>query len=154
MADISVTIAKGIVVKCDSEAWDRLKHIKWYLNGYGYVIGSVYHDGKQKNLALSREILLCPKGMMVDHIDGDPLNNVLSNLRIVNASQNMMNKKKKSTNSSGYKGVSRTWNGSWRAQIKANGKNIHLGYFPDPKQAHEKYKEAAIEYFGSFACFR
>ncbi len=93
-----------------------------------------------------------PKGMQIDHIDADPWNNRLSNLRLCTRSQNMMNRGRPIHNKSGYKGVS--WNpkmGRWRAQIKANGKSVHLGWFSDPSNAHAAYVAAAADHHGSFA---
>lgn len=42
--------------------------------------------------------------------------------------------------------------GKWRASIREQGKSVVLGYWKDPKKAHEAYKEAAIRIHGEFAC--
>lgn len=88
----------------------------------------------------------------VDHIDGDPSNNRMSNLRVCNRTQNNANKGPQRNGSSGFKGVSlfkRT--GRWKAEIGCNGKRYHLGYFDTPEQAHAAYVAAAQKHFGEFA---
>lgn len=88
----------------------------------------------------------------IDHIDMDRANNRLSNLRLATPSQNGANRGRQKNNSSGLKGVA--WNKGakrWRAQIKANGKRRHLGYFDTAEEAHAAYQEAAASLFGDFA---
>jgi len=90
----------------------------------------------------------------IDHIDGDPDNNSFSNLRQATMSQQQQNRKRHSTNKSGFKGVSKTSDGySWRAAIRTNGKTMHLGRFKTPQEAHKIYCAAAEKYFGKFARF-
>jgi hypothetical protein len=88
---------------------------------------------------------------LIDHKDGDPLNNRPENLRVCTQSQNLQNKKsnKKGTKS-GLKGA-HLLNGYWAAHIKLDGKQTHLGYFSTPEEAHEAYVAAANENFGEFA---
>lgn len=90
--------------------------------------------------------------MDIDHIDGDPLNNRWSNLRLCNDSLNQANRKLSPKSTSGLKGV--TWHksrGKWQATIKVHGKGYYLGLFTDPNEAHEAYLSAARRYFGEFA---
>lgn len=93
-----------------------------------------------------------PNGQ-VDHIDGDGLNNRIANLRLATKSQNAANARRPRTNKSGYKGVclvtGRT--DKWRATIKAGGRQVHLGHFSDPREAHAAYCEAARKLHGEFA---
>jgi HNH endonuclease/AP2 domain len=92
-----------------------------------------------------------PNGI-IDHIDGDPSNNVATNLRISNTSLNAANKKTPVTNTSGFKGVSLVKStGKWYAAIKVNGKSINLGHYDDPKLAHDVYMNAARSHFGEHA---
>lgn len=86
-----------------------------------------------------------------DHEDTDPLNNRWTNLREATSGQNKRNMNCPSHNTSGYKGVSfNKGAGKWRASIK-NGKHRHLGYFDDPKSAHQAYVEAAKKIAGEFS---
>lgn len=88
----------------------------------------------------------------LDHIDGNGLNNAISNLRECNMTQNSANRKKHRNNKSGYKGVSlKSHSKKWAAQICHSRKVYHLGYFDNPEEAHEAYKTAANKIFGDFA---
>jgi hypothetical protein len=95
-----------------------------------------------------------PGELHIDHIDGNGLNNKWSNIRVATQAQNAHNAQKPKSNSSGYKGVSRLKRGRnerWLAQIIAHGKQIYLGTFPTPEQAHDAYCKAAAELHGDFA---
>ena len=88
----------------------------------------------------------------IDHVNRDKLDNRIRNLRLATPSQNGANTAVKSRNTSGFKGV--TWHKSckkWQAAIKVAGKNIHLGLWDDPKEAHAAYVAAANEHFGEYA---
>jgi len=85
----------------------------------------------------------------IDHIDGNGLNNKISNLRECNQSQNAANSKPRG-GEAGLKGVT-IQAGKFRARIKVAGKSKHLGYFSTAEQAHQAYCEAAKQEFGEFA---
>ena len=68
----------------------------------------------------------------IDHIDGNPSNNAISNLRLCNSSQNKFNTKKRKDNTSGIKGVH--WYkkyGKWQVNLNFNKTRKSLGYFSD-----------------------
>ena len=120
-----------------------------------YAIG--YVGGK--TVYMHRAIISAPKGMVVDHINGDSLDNRRENLRLCTHSQNLMNRGKTNANKSGYKGVrkisllnKRTGKKYeyWVARITASGRVIDLGTFADPKEASEAYMEAAKKLHGDF----
>lgn len=95
-----------------------------------------------------------PEGMEVDHIDGDPSNNTIANLRLATSSQQKMNKRVQSNNRSGLKGAyyhACHKGKKWRSQIKVGSRLIFLGYFHTAEEAHAAYGAAAIEHFGEFA---
>jgi superfamily II DNA helicase RecQ len=135
----------------DWDDYERfVKGYRFSRNNCGYVVFSGTKDGLRNKL-LHRVIMDCPEGMMIDHIDHDRLNNCRSNLRIVTHQQNLMNKGKYKNNKSGIIGV--YWRKDvekWRAQIRFNNKNIHLGYFDDLEEASKARKDAEIKYFGEF----
>ncbi len=89
----------------------------------------------------------------IDHKDTDPTNNKFDNLRCATEGQNRANSKKRSDNTSKYKGVS--WdpiNSKWVARIRVpKGKYSNLGRFCDPEEAHAAYCRAATELHGEFA---
>ena len=90
----------------------------------------------------------------LDHIDTNPSNNRMGNLRPATSSQQKRNKGVQSNNRSGLKGA--FWHGchkgkKWRSQIKVGPRLIFLGYFETAESAHEAYCAAAKEHFGEFA---
>jgi hypothetical protein len=98
---------------------------------------------------LHRVLLAAERGQIVDHINGDGLDNRRCNLRFATHSQNMANRK---VARQGFKGV---WldkrDGSWRAEVHLGGKKVDLGTFPTEVDAARAYDRAAIVAYGSFA---
>ena len=87
----------------------------------------------------------------IDHVNGDPSDNRIANLRCATRSENMRNRKHNSNNTSGFKGVS--WNKSvkkWQAAIRLNGKRHHLGVFDTADAAYKRYCEASKVLHGEF----
>lgn len=88
----------------------------------------------------------------LDHINGNPSDNRIANLRLATMSQNIANARLSTKNRSGAKGV--TWarnEQKWKAQITVHGKCHHLGYFTNKGDAAEAYARAAADAFGAFA---
>ena len=101
----------------------------------------------RKPYRLHRIIFMMHHGYLpqyLDHIDGNPANNRIENLRPATASENNLNRGKHKRNTSGFKGV--TWvatEGRYSARIAIGKKRLFLGYFDNPKEAHQAYCEAA-----------
>jgi hypothetical protein len=145
-------VISGYDVLIDDEDYERYKGHKWIIRLSRKTIPYVgYYEKEIKRvIELQRFIMNNPKGLFVDHINGNPLDNRKCNLRICTPMQNCHNQKKRTTNTSGYKGVSPAKNGRWRATIRGNGERIHLGYFRDPALAHAAYCEASKKYHGEY----
>lgn len=92
-----------------------------------------------------------PIGYVVDHKDGDPLNNDLINLRLATRTENCRNRVKCKTKTNDLpKGV--FLKGSrFCAAIGVNKKQIWLGNFSTVTEATDAYNKAAISYYGEFA---
>lgn len=141
----------------DDEDFDALNAYRWSAipakpRGKWYAIRSVKDGEKRKYFLMHVQIMNPPKGLEVDHKDGDGLRNTRDNLRICSHQQNTQNMKMHKNNTSGYKGV--CWNSlfhKWQVGICINGKNVALGYFPDPISAARAYDAAALQHFGEFA---
>lgn len=80
----------------------------------------------------------------IDHINGDTQDNRLENLREVDHQENLQNQRRAqvSNKSSGLLGVAARSNGRWDARIGINGKNLHLGCYDTPEEAHQAYLAA------------
>jgi hypothetical protein len=93
-------------------------------------------------------------GAEIDHIDGNPSNNAIANLRLATSSEQKRNKKVQSNNRCGLKGAfyhACRPGKKWRSQIKVGDRLIFLGYFNTAEEAHAAYGVAAAEHFGEFA---
>jgi HNH endonuclease/AP2 domain len=88
----------------------------------------------------------------VDHINGDPIDNRIKNLRVATVSENLANSKTNIRNTSGFKGVSRIKKtGKWCAYIRIMGKSINLGHYDRIEDAISARIAGASKYFGEFA---
>lgn len=83
----------------------------------------------------------------IDHINGNTIDNRWANLRAVTASQSMQNRRIKSHNNTGYKGVYRTKGNRW-FWTKVNG--VRVSGFKTAEEAHEKYCEMARAAYGEY----
>lgn len=87
----------------------------------------------------------------IDHIDMNPSNNKISNLRQATHSENKWNTRKRRDNTSGFKGV--RWHQvhkKWYARITYLGKEFFIGHFDTAEQASTAYNDKARELFGEF----
>jgi len=118
-------------------------------NSQGYSHPSLFKNGKQKKYYTHQLVAMMflghtPNGtdVVVDHIDGDKLNNKLSNLRLTTHRENISKGFRDKFNKK-YTGIyyilSRD---KWRAEIKLKGKSMCLGYFNTSNEAYIAYKAA------------
>ena len=82
---------------------------------------------------------------LVDHINGNTLDNRKSNLRVATVRQNKANSSSKKGSISKYKGVTYCkYHKKWKAAIKFDGVNKHLGYFNNESDAAKAYDKFAV----------
>lgn len=151
----TIKLTQGLVTFVDDEDFNKFNPFKWQAvkkNNLYYARRTAWTGKGYVNIHLHREIMNCPSGMLIDHIDHNTLNNLRSNLRICTKAENMRNRPGPQRNStSGYRGV--YWHkaaGKWMAKIKMNGRNIYLGLFHDKENAKQAYIAANRKYFGKF----
>ena len=155
MAIKNIKLTQGFVAKVDGIDYKRVVKSRWYalrVKRRWYAARDQVQAGKRVNILLHRFLMGFPKGD-VHHKDGDGLNCQRHNLLLCSRRQNMQGfQRKKLGTSSQYRGV--CWDESremWRATIKVNGRQIHLGRFYDELAAAREYNTAALKYFGKFA---
>lgn len=152
-----IPLSQGQVALVDAADYDWLMQWRWWARWKKQTktfcaYRSVHDfDTKRSHTVLMHRLIMdAPVGILVDHIDGDTLNNRRQNLRLATNSQNMANRKTNSNSIAGLKGVS-FFGSKWRAEIQCNNKRYPLGSFSTPEEAHAAYIEAAKRLFGEFA---
>jgi hypothetical protein len=153
-----IQLTQGQFALVDDEDYERLSKVRWHA-WWTHHTQSFYArrnsprvNGKRHLILMHREIMGEPDGVVVDHVNHNTLDNRRENLRACSHSENNHNQRKRCDNSSGFKGVS--WNKrqkKWRAYIKINGKQQHLGYYTSEIEAAAAYDAAAAELHGDFA---
>ena len=151
----------GYKVQIDEEDYERVMEHKWRLhtpdlrrhNHYYFIETYPDRSETRHTLYLHRFImnLSLHDGKVVDHINGNTLDNRKCNLRICTKSENAKNMKKHKDNTSGFKGVyPHKVNKTFVAQITVNMKQIYLGSYKTPEEAYAVYCEASKKYHGEF----
>jgi hypothetical protein len=153
-----IYLDEGEFTIVDVDVYYRLGNFKWYLTGKEgrfYAVRSVKIDAaRTTTVRLHREIMDAPAGLLVDHQNGDGLDNRRDNLRIATACQNMQNRRvrKKHTASSQFIGVYfDKGRKNWIYQLRANGKLVSTGRFASEVEAARARDRAALKYHGEFA---
>lgn len=139
-----IELSRGLFTLVDDEDYDWLSQWKWYATTKKGNTHYAKSDGSKrkglKKTSMHRLLMNAPKGRLVDHRDGDGLNNQKYNLWIPPGSgrtENALNRRELDpNNTSGISGVS--WNRAdklWRAQISYKGKQICIGSFHTKEEA-------------------
>lgn len=147
-----IPLSSDHVAIVDDHDYPAVCHAQWFRNGDGYAVAFVQVQGRFKLTYLHRYLLHAPDDQQVDHIDGNPLNNVRSNLRLVTPQQNSQNKRLSPLSATGLKGVG--WHKrrqKYHVRIQQQGIRYHLGFFECPEEAALAYDAAARTLFGEFA---
>ena len=153
LIDISTPKYPNTFTMVDDEDFDFLNQWKWTATKRVYVIRMDYSNRKRIKLFIHREILKPQVGEIIDHINGNRLDNRRVNIRVCSYSENMWNKiKPRNGKTSKYKGVSFDAHAKlFRAKINVKRIPISLGYFKTELDAAMAYNAAAFKYHGEFA---
>lgn len=140
--------SKGIKFKFDLDDWDKVTRHSWSALESGYLVCTY----KQEQIRLHRLVANAPdNGLVVDHVNGDKLDNRKENLRITTQKNNSRNLGLQKNNKTGVTGVSKTPSGKYRARIMVDRKEICLGTFETLKEAAIARKNGETKYFGEFS---
>lgn len=123
---------KDSIVLYSEEDHELVSEYKWKISSQGYCDTQI--DGLP--MKMHRLVMDCPDDKVVDHINGNKLDNRRENLQITTQSKNTQNQRKQSDTTSIYKGVSFDKKGKkYRAQISVDGRVINLGHYLTQQEA-------------------
>lgn len=151
IAKIPLNHDKYAIIDIDDLDLVITKNWTCYSNRNKYYVhrNSLKKDNHEsRRIEMHREIMSPDKDQIVDHINGNGLDNRRCNLRIVTSRQNSQNRHHIKT--SKYPGVSKhnNYKNPWQARIYYNGKLRHIGLFPTEKEAYNAYEKAVKELTG------
>lgn len=144
MKEIKLSCGKITFVDDD----DYLNQWKWRACINGKSIYAQRVEGKKK-IKMHRVIMNPEPHLLVDHIDGNGLNNTRNNLRVCTKAENNRNRRVSSNNILGHKGITKDGK-SYRARIVVNYKTISLKNHKTLEEAIDAYNKAASIAFGAF----
>jgi hypothetical protein len=146
-----IPLTQGKVAIVDVADYEWLSQWKWCANNQ-HGIWYAVRAKRPELIRMHRVILDAKAGQIVDHIDGNGLNNRRANIRLCTSHQNSMNMSRQTRGSSRFRGVAwqKTQN-VWVARIRDGEKLLYLGRFSDEVKAALAYDAAAQRIFGEFA---
>ena len=155
-----IPLTRGFVAIVDEENFARLAAHKWHFHHCGYARRTVHlgygRGAPTAHVFMHRDVISAQPGQIVDHINGNKLDNRRDNLRLTDRAGNCRNKVHTKNRKRGlFKGVYLGRSGKWEAKIGTlrDGRkvSIHIGSFVLAEDAARAYDAAAREHFGEFA---
>lgn len=151
-----IELSKGKHTIVDDGLYEELSSYSWHCTYYGYAARksrkTEEDHGASYIMLMHRFIMNAPAGMDVDHINGDRLDNRMSNLRLCTRGENIKNRIKKKNSTSRFIGVA--WDKKrnvWASHICSNYKRMFIGHFDNEYDAALAYNEKAKEFHGDYA---
>jgi hypothetical protein len=151
---MEIFTARGVRILIDDEDFDKANRGKsLFVKSNGFVVISKRTSRTSgKHIYLHKEIMGVGKGVHVDHINHDRLDNRKSNLRICTHAENQRNKNKRVDSQFKYKGVRRYGRSKrWHAFITVNRVSYRSELLATEEEAALAYNELAKKYHGEFA---
>jgi hypothetical protein len=148
-----IPLSQGKVALVDEADYEYLSQWKWYANKSRHTWYARRNEGKypfRKTIRMHRAIVNASDNELVDHRDGNGLNNSRKNIRVCSLAENNRNCRLRKDNTTGFKGVYKSGK-KWQSYIRYQGDMICLGTFLTPEEAARTYDAKARELFGDFA---
>lgn len=149
----SIQSTQGYSLLCDDEDYERLNTYSWYAHNCTSQKRPARREGtgKRRVIFAHHEVFgRPPKGMVVDHINGDPWDNRRCNLRFATFGQNVRNQRRERKDWGGGKGVYLV-NGKLFVKIMARGELHQFCGFETVREADLAYDALALHLHGEFA---
>lgn len=145
-----IPLTRGHFAIVDPDDHDRMAAHSWWANEA--AVGRFYAVRREggRLIYMHRVLMGADRGSVVDHADGNSLNNARSNLRITTQKLNSCNTRR-GVGASGFRGVTQTRSGRWRARIGLNGAHQSIGTYDTALEAAMARDAAATAHFGEFA---
>jgi hypothetical protein len=136
---------RGHEIIVDKEDYEYLLGSAWELNTNGYPTCTK----KRKKVSMARELVICPPGMVVDHINGNRLDQRKKNLRVCSVTEN--NRNQSIRKGRRFKGATYIKSmRKWRAIVRIQ-KQSFVSYHETELEAAKSYNELAKKHYGQFA---
>lgn len=147
-----ISLTKGMEALVDDQDYEFLMQWNWHAGKGGKYAA---RKPASVNMYMHKSIagrMGFPPVLLVDHRDGNTMNNQRENLRPSTNQQNLMNRGPQVNNTSKFKGVTfDSARGKWKAQLKKDQRMIFQARFDSKIEAAKAYNKAAQEHFGEFA---
>lgn len=142
---LEITTASGTKIIADSEDYEKLSKYSWCISKTNYAVANI--NGKVTKM--HRYILNINGNEIVDHKNGNTLDNRKANIRLCTLTENARNRK--IVNKYGCSGIKETKSGNFYTRITVNGKEIYLGTYKTLDEAIAARTQAESKYYGDYS---
>jgi hypothetical protein len=136
-----IELTQGFYAEVSDEDYESVSRFRWHVKKHrrtAYAVRGNKSGSARCKTYMHREIIQAPDGLMVDHVDGNGLNNQRSNLRLSDNSQNQLNKKH-ALGVANAIGIT-IRNGRFRVRVQIRGVRYYGGSFKDKNEAIAAYE--------------
>lgn len=156
---VEIRLTNGLIATVDAADRALVEAHEWRALRRGHTHYAVFGraEGKRCRVTLMHRLIMgvTDPDIHVDHRDGNGLNNCRANLRNCSRAENLHNARRRSDNTTGFKGVGYNPRlNRFHARISIHNKVKYLGSFATAEEAHRAYCSAAQAAFGEFARVR